>query len=191
MNLTSFFANKCFEYLLKCDAENETGQSAVQLQPSTKLYPTSQFSLQPPWSSDSKTFKSLCDGCGDCISACEKSILILNKSGYPQVDFSRGSCNFCGACAKSCPQEVLKYEPSRLPWDLHVQINSKCLTQNNVVCSTCVERCDREAILIPRIIEQDQAPHVLTDSCDGCGACLAVCPVHAIEISQSENQEQP
>jgi ferredoxin-type protein NapF len=186
MNLTSFFANKCFEYLLKCDAQNETGQSGVQLQPSSKLSLTSQFSIQPPWSSDSKTFRSLCNGCGNCISACENSILILSKSGYPQVDFSRGSCNFCGACAKNCPQEVLMYEPARPPWDLHVKINSQCLTRNNVVCSTCVEQCDKEAITIPRIIDNKILPHVLTDLCDGCGACFKACPVNAIEIRQKE-----
>jgi ferredoxin-type protein NapF len=187
MNLTSFLANKCFEYLLNCDAEQETAHPHAQLPASS----SSQYYIQPPWSLVSEKFQSLCNGCGDCISACENSLLILNKNGYPQVDFSRGSCNFCGACAESCSQKAFKYNSALPPWDLHVKINSKCLTQNNVVCSTCVERCDREAILIPRIIEQDQAPHVLTDSCDGCGACLAVCPVHAIEISQSENQEQP
>ena len=191
MNLTSFFANKCFEYLLKCDAEEDAGQSCVQLLTSKQPSTSQQFSIRPPWSSDSKKFQSLCDGCGECISACENSILILNKNGYPQVDFSRGSCNFCGACAKSCSQDALKYEPSLSPWDLHVQINSRCLTKNNVVCSTCVEKCDKEAIAIPRIIDQDKAPRVLTDLCDGCGACLKVCPVHAIEIRQPEYQEQP
>ncbi len=184
MNLTSFLANKCFEYLLKCDAEDETGQSCVQLLPPIKPSPSSQFSIRPPWSNNSKIFKSLCDGCGDCISACENSILILNKNGYPQVDFSRGSCNFCGACAKSCSKKALKNDPSLPPWDLYVQINSKCLVENNVVCSTCVEQCDKEAIVIPRIIEQDNSPKVLTKLCDGCGACLKACPVNAIEIRQ-------
>ena len=182
MNLTSFLANKCFEYLLKCDAGDDAGQSCVQLLSSEQPSLLSQFSIQPPWSCNSKVFESLCDGCGDCITACENSILILNKNGYPQVDFSQGPCNFCGACAKSCPQEALKYEPSLPPWNLHVQINSKCLTKNNVICSTCIEQCDKEAIVIPRIIDKEKLPWVLTDLCDGCGACLKVCPVHAIEI---------
>ena len=191
MNLTSFLANKCFEYLLKCDAEHETGQSCVQLLPSTQPSPSSQLSIQPPWSSNSKIFKSFCNGCGDCISACENSILILNKNGYPQVDFSRGSCNFCGACAEICPQEALKYEPSLPPWDIHAYIDAKCLIKNNVICSTCVEQCAKEAIVIPRIIDRDKEPRILTDSCDGCGACFGSCPVNAIEIRQSDNQEQP
>jgi len=186
MNLTSFLANKCFEYLLKCDVDGNTGQSCVQLLSSEKPNTNPQFPIQPPWSCDSEKFQSLCDGCGDCIAACENSILALNKNGYPQVDFTHGSCNFCGACAESCPQGALNYEPSLPPWDLHVQINSKCLTKNNVICSSCVEQCDKEAIEIPRIIEQEKAPRVLTDLCDGCGACLKVCPVHAIDIRQSE-----
>lgn len=180
MNLTSFLANKCFEYLLKCDAEQDTGQSCVQLLPS----PPAQLSILPPWSQNSKIFKSMCNGCGDCISACENSILILNKNGYPQVDFMRGSCNFCGACAKSCHQGALRYEPLSLPWDIYAYIGAGCLVNNNVVCSTCIEHCDKEAIVIPRIIDNEKLPQVLTDSCDGCGACFKACPVHAIEIFQ-------
>ena len=191
MNLTSFLANKCFEYFLKCDAEQETEQSCVQLQSSSQSSHSSQFSIQPPWSPNSKTFRSLCDGCEDCISACENSILILNKNGYPQVDFSRGSCNFCGACAKICHQEALRYEPLFPPWDIHAYIGAGCLVNNNVICSTCIEHCDKEAIVIPRIIDKEKLPLVLTDSCDGCGACFNACPVHAIEICQPEYQEQP
>jgi ferredoxin-type protein NapF len=185
MNLTSFFANKCFEYLLKCDSEQVTDQTCIQNPRST------QFSILPPWAKNSKTFKSSCDGCGDCITACENSILILNKKGCPQVDFLRGSCSFCGACAASCSQDAFNYDPSLPPWNIHAHINSKCLISNNVICSTCVEQCDKEAIIIPRIIEKDKAPKILTDACDGCGACFKACPVHAIEIRQSEYQEQP
>ena len=191
MNLTSFLANKCFEYLLKCDVDGNTGQSCVQLLSSEKPNTKPQFPIQPPWSCDSEKFQSLCDGCGDCIAACENSILVLNRKGYPQVDFSRGSCNFCGACAKSCPQEALQYDPSLPPWDIHADINGRCLIKNNVICSTCIEHCDKEAIVIPRIIDKEKLPRVLADSCDGCGACFKACPVHAIEIRQPEYQEQP
>ncbi|MBW2485289.1 MAG: ferredoxin-type protein NapF, partial [Deltaproteobacteria bacterium] len=144
---------------------------------------------QPPWSYDRDRFQSLCDGCGKCIAACENSILILNKKGYPQVDFSRGPCSFCGTCATRCPQEALKYDPSHPPWNLHVHINSKCLTKKNVVCSICIEQCDNEAIASPRIIDQEKAPRILPDLCDGCGACLKICPVQAIEINQYEYQK--
>ena len=185
MNLTSFLANKCFEYLLKCDTapQDESGQSRVQ------PLSSSQFSIQPPWSFNKEIFRSLCDGCGHCISACENNILILNKKGYPQVDFSLGSCSFCGACATSCPRKAFIWDPSRPPWDLHVEINSRCLTKNNVICNTCVEQCDKEAIVIPTIMAKDKSPRVLRDSCNGCGACLKACPVQAIEIYYPEHQE--
>jgi len=187
MNLTSFLANKCFEYLLKCDiaSGDEPGQSRVQ------HLPSSQYSIQPPWSGNNEIFSSLCDGCGNCISACENNILILNRKGYSQVDFSLGSCNFCGACAVSCPREALKYDPSHPPWDLHVKINSRCLTRNNVICRICVEQCDKEAIEIPRIMDQDKSPLILADSCNGCGACYKACPVQAIEIYYPEYPGNP
>jgi len=187
MNLTSFLANKCFEYLLRCDtaSEGESGQSRVQKRSS------SQYSIQPPWSSSNEKFRLLCNGCENCISACKNNILILNSKGYPQVDFSLGSCSFCGACAVSCPREAFSYDPLFPPWNLHVKINSRCLTKNNVICRTCVEQCEKEAIEIPRIMDKDKSPRILADSCDGCGACFKACPVQAIEIYYPEYQEQP
>jgi ferredoxin-type protein NapF len=191
MNLTSFFANKCFEYLLKCDSEQAAEKTRALKPGSTQASYLSQFTILPPWAKNSKTFKSLCDGCGNCISACEKNILIINKKGFPQVDFALGSCSFCGDCAANCPKDVFKYAPSTPPWNIHANINGKCLINNNVVCSTCVEQCDKQAIVIPKIIDKDKVPKVLIGSCDGCGACFNACPVHAIEIRQSAYQEQP
>ena len=191
MNLTSFLANKCFEYLLKCDTAKETEQTRAQFLSASNSSIPSKIYIQPPWSVNSEKFKSFCDGCGECITACKNGILILDKNGYPRVDFSRGSCNFCSVCAQSCPRKALQFDPSIPPWDIHADINGRCLIKNNVVCNTCVEQCEREAIIIPRIVEKDQTPQVLTDSCNGCGTCLKACPVQAIEIRQSEYQEQP
>lgn len=190
MNLTSFLANKCFEYLLKYDSERENVNTRTFHLQKSKEKSTLRFIFSPPWAVETKHFEALCDGCGECIAACENNILILNKNGCPQVDFSRGACTFCGACAESCPQEAFQYDPSCAPWNLHALINAKCLIKNNVVCSTCAEQCDKEAIVISRIIDKDKAPRV-TDLCDGCGACFSVCPVGAIEICQLEYQEQP
>ena len=181
LNLTSFLANKCFEYLLKYDSDQGAGQSSY----------SSQKPILPPWAKDLKEFNLLCNGCGDCISACGNSILILNKDGVPLVDFARGSCSFCGACAESCNRDAFQYEPAKPPWNLFAHINSNCLINNNVICSTCVEQCDKEAISLPRIIDKNKTPMVMADACNGCGACLKACPVNAIEIGRPENQEQP
>ena len=188
MNLTSFLVKKCFEYLLKCDAAEESVQAGAQQQTSNT---STQLPIQPPWAKNSKEFSSHCDGCGECVSACDNSILVINGNGYPQVDFSLGSCSFCGACADSCPKKLFHSGPEQSPWDLVVHINSGCLTNNSVICSACAEHCDREAITIPLIIDKGKSPVVSSGLCNGCGACFKVCPVNAVEIFQRKYREQP
>lgn len=182
MNLISFLANKYFEYLLKSDAEEETVNSCTKLDSPSPQSPSLQNHIHPPWSHNREVFRSLCDGCGECVTACESGILVLNKSGYPQVDFSLGYCNFCGQCATSCSRGAFETDALSPPWNVHAHINSKCMVKNKVVCRNCEEQCEKQAILIPRLIVIDEEPQVLKKSCNGCGACYKACPVEAIEM---------
>lgn len=182
MNLTSFFANKCFEYLLKSDADQEKGDSRAFAQQNSIVNTSSYLPIPPPWAVSSELFKKLCNGCGDCVSLCKNNILILQKNGYPYVDFAKGSCSFCGVCAQNCPQGALRQNADIHPWDLDFYITSKCLMQNRVVCNTCAEKCARGAIIFPRSINKDQRPRIISEICDGCGACFGSCPVGAISL---------
>ena len=132
MNLTSFLANKCFEYLLKCDDVKDSANSNILNREKSRQTETLN-SNPPPWVADKKQFKNLCDGCGVCVSSCERDILIFKKSGFPVVDFNRGTCSFCGACAKNCPTGALKYSEIEQPWNSKAGISEKCLMKNNVI----------------------------------------------------------
>lgn len=186
MNLTSFFANKCFEYLLKCDSNQEDGEPHSFQQQKTAQKFSSRFTFPPPWAVDVYLFKKLCDGCGECLSHCENNIIDFNEEGYPVVDFSKGPCSFCGVCAQNCPKGALHYRPDMLPWNIHVSIARNCLMNNRVICNTCVGQCDKEAIIFPKVTGKDQAPEVLAAKCNGCGACYRSCPAGAI-VFQSKN----
>lgn len=190
MNLTSFLANKCFEYLLRSDLDqaNENRRIAIGRIPAGNT--PSCFTTLPPWAPGPQDFKQLCNGCGDCVSHCENSILIL-RGGYPVVDFSRGPCSFCGACARSCSRKALHYDRGRHPWNLLFFITPDCLMQNSVVCSTCREQCDRGAIVLPRTINNSQKPVVIADKCNGCGACFRSCPVGAIAFQTIPDRADP
>ena len=190
MNLTSFFANKCFAYLLKCDSDRENGNYHTFQQQKSSKNSSSHITFSPPWSVSTDLFESLCNGCGDCVSHCENNILILKKNGCPGVDFANGACSFCGACAKNCPTGALRYEPEVSPWGLRAFITGKCLMKNRVLCSICVEQCDKEAIILAKVIHKDQSPEILAAECNGCGACFGSCPVGAIAFKDNEHYDK-
>jgi ferredoxin-type protein NapF len=191
LNLTSFLANKCFEYLLKCDSDEGSRNSRNFSWQKQNNTPTSHIIFFPPWAVDVKLFKKLCDGCGACVSSCENNILYIKKDGYPVVDFSKGACSFCGACAQNCPHGALYYDPVIPPWRLRASITGNCLMNNRVLCSTCFEQCDKGAITGPIVIHKDKVPEILAEKCDGCGACFGSCPVGAIAFKDNEHQTKP
>ena len=178
MNLASLFVDKFFEYLLKGDFP-PSNQSVTSV---------SQF-FPPPWSLDPKKFASLCNGCGDCVTACTEKLLTLGKDGLPTVDFSNDFCTFCGDCARICSTGALHFEQEIPPWNVQVSINENCLLCSNVLCRTCGEQCDREAIIFPKTLHEGQPPEILSEQCDGCGACYGTCPVNAI-IFKRKNEQQ-
>ena len=55
----------------------------------------------------------VCKGCGLCVTACPKHILVLstseiNAKGYAPITVTDMSeCIGCAACAKMCPDAVL------------------------------------------------------------------------------------
>ena len=188
MYFTSYLANKCFEYLLNSDSGKDDNHHFISQQISSQSSPSINFFVPPPWVRDIKLFKSICDGCGECFACCESKILVPDCDGYPHVDFSQASCSFCGACAESCPKGAFSYEPSSPPWNLKAFITGTCLSHNNVLCRTCAEHCEEEAIIIPKTNGTISAPRILTDRCNGCGACYGPCPVKAIEIGEDESK---
>ena len=63
------------------------------------------------------TFKTdLCKGCGLCVNACPKSILIINKDkinakGHSPAEMTDESkCIGCAFCATMCPDCIIKVE---------------------------------------------------------------------------------
>lgn len=65
-----------------------------------------------------------------------------------------------------------------------VSISDVCLSAKGIVCRTCEEQCDEDAISFKLAIGGVATALVNTSDCTGCGACIAPCPVDAIEFME-------
>ena len=142
----------------------------------------SNETLHLPWLKTPNFFTDLCSQCGECLKACEENIIIKGDGGFPQVNFSISECTFCYQCADVCPAHLFtaKDEPA---WQAKAKINDQCLAQQNVECRSCGEMCETIAIRFHLEVGRVAQPTVNTELCNGCGACVSVCPTSAINVS--------
>lgn len=57
-----------------------------------------------------------------------------------------------------------------------------CLAFQNVVCRSCGETCEHQAIRFSPRLGAAAEPRLQTELCTGCGDCLAVCPTAALSL---------
>jgi Pyruvate/2-oxoacid:ferredoxin oxidoreductase delta subunit len=63
-----------------------------------------------------------------------------------------------------------------------VAIGAACLALNRVVCRSCAEHCAAHAIHFRLAPGGIAVPLVRNERCNGCAACIAVCPTSAISM---------
>jgi ferredoxin-type protein NapF len=146
-----------------------------------------RLALRPPWAVDEQLFLQRCYQCGDCVAACPTHLIEPGDGDYPRVNFEHGECCFCGDCAKACTRGALRYS-TQAPWSLTARVNDACLARHGVVCEVCGEQCAAHAITFSRSANAVPAPLLNPAACNGCGACVAPCPVQAI-FMQPANEE--
>ncbi len=142
--------------------------------------------IRPPWAISESKFLDICTGCDACIDICPTSILKKARGGYPIVDFSNNECTFCGDCAAVCKPRALQNNEFNPPWTLTASVNSSCLSSAGVACRVCGERCDARAITFRLAVGGKATPLIESSRCTGCGACVAPCPVDAVQIQIKE-----
>lgn len=139
----------------------------------------------PPWTGDS--FIDLCTRCGDCLQACPEGILFKGDGGFPQIRFLGEGCTFCGKCANACSEQVFDLAREAFTWKASVK--ETCLTHANIHCQTCQDICEPRAITFRPQLNHVPEPEVNENACNGCGACLAVCPQDAIALEIPQTSE--
>ncbi|MEY5516076.1 ferredoxin-type protein NapF, partial [Salmonella enterica subsp. enterica serovar Corvallis] len=100
--------------------------------------------------------------------------------GYPSVDFKRGECSFCYACAQACTESLFLPRHTRA-WDLIFTLTENCLARQSVECHRCQDSCEPMAITFRPTLSGIYQPQLDSQACNGCGACVAICPVSAIK----------
>ncbi|GLX79650.1 ferredoxin-type protein NapF [Thalassotalea insulae] len=144
--------------------------------------------LRLPWIKSEQHFTEHCTQCGDCLAACETKILIKDEAGFPTVDFNLDECTFCGQCQVSCQQPLFidkqqQDNGKQSPWLAKLTIDNQCLAQNNILCQSCQDVCDTNAITFDFSRRSVPAPEVDLSACNQCGACISTCPQQAIELT--------
>lgn len=156
--------------------------------------------FRPPWTSELSIINA-CTGCGDCTVACPDDLISLDGKGHPIMNFSHSGCDYCSECADSCKHGVFlsnEKRDSNNAWQQQAHINQDCLNYKNIICHSCQDVCEPEAISFSRVIPHTEIPNsehaplsilrvpqpvISTDLCDGCGFCLSICPIRAIELT--------
>ncbi len=138
--------------------------------------------VRPPWAVSEYKFVSKCTSCNKCLDVCNESIIVLDSRLQPVIDFEKGECTFCGDCADVCESGAIDPLLNSLPWSHKVGFSDKCLSDNNSYCRSCGEVCGQEAIFFKLESGAIARPQLDLNLCNGCGACVSICPTKAIEI---------
>ena len=142
--------------------------------------------LRPPWAIEEYDFVDSCTSCEACFNACTQKVIQLDSRKQPYIDFDKSECTFCGDCVNACESGALNFSKSP-PWNAIASINHHCLAEQQTYCRSCGEVCETEAISFRPFSRAISKPEIKTDNCNGCGACVSICPVQAIQVSyQSE-----
>lgn len=135
-----------------------------------------------PWTRGEEHFTDHCTRCDDCIAACPEQIITRGDGGFPHIDFRNGGCTLCAACVDACKEAL--FLPDREPqraFAFRVAVNEQCFPKQGIECRSCGEACDQQAIRFRFNDRRLAEPHIDTDACTGCGFCIAVCPVDALQ----------
>jgi ferredoxin-type protein NapF len=138
----------------------------------------------PPWHQGLPLGEHCPDCAHPCVDSCEQDIIQIHptdhdNAGIPYLDFSLSGCSYCHSCVEACPVGIEDDEPEPELGKARLDHNT-CIAWNEVICQSCRDRCDYEAITL---IHQ-RRPTVDFDLCNGCGMCISACPMNAITVSR-------
>ncbi|MBL8575262.1 MAG: ferredoxin-type protein NapF [Hyphomicrobiaceae bacterium] len=137
--------------------------------------------VRPPFAIAEAAFARACDSCLKCVPACDAGIIRVDPARQPVLQFTHGECSFCLACVDACPTGALDRELGEC-FVARAEIATGCLEARGVYCRSCADACPASAIRFSPHSAAGAPPVIDSDRCNGCGACVAPCPVGAVDI---------
>ena len=150
-----------------------------------------------PWTFEVDEEK--CSKCGLCYRACLHDAVRWKKKEVAVID--QDKCTGCGACFVACPDQFLAVSVSNAPeFDegigLALQARSQEIIKtrggrekdNCIRCGLCTMMCTK-VMQIGALKMVADGIEAGRDICQVCGACISVCPVNFLEISELTNKE--
>lgn len=152
-------------------------------------YAGSTPAVRPPGGQDEDKLLSACVHCEKCFEVCPRDIIkpapiengVLGMR-TPMLNFHDNWCDWCTEenggspkCVSACPTSALSLPAGATVYNTilgKANINTDwCLAYRLIGCRFCYDACPYEAITL----DENNCPHVVTDVCNGCGACEAKC----------------
>ena len=145
--------------------------------------------VRPPGGQDEDRLFARCIRCERCYEVCPRDAIrpahledgIIGMR-MPEMSFDTGYCNFCAdenggqpLCVAACPTGALQLDDGTKAEktilgiaELNVDL---CLAFRLIGCRFCYDACPYEAMGL----DEFKRPYVISDLCNGCGACESVC----------------
>lgn len=135
--------------------------------------------ILPPWARETTYFLAHCLRCDACIQACEADIL-QRGAGISERRFQTGRVQLLLCLCAGLYRIAFSSAPHQ-GLGSGFTLTENCLARQSVECHRCQDSCEPMAITFRPTLSGIYQPQLDSQACNGCGACVAICPVSAIK----------